>query len=366
MPGDVLRWGVLGSAKIAEIAFAPALRSVPGCVLTAVASRNEDRARAFAGVVGAARAYAPYEALLEDASVDCVYIALPNSMHSEWAVRALRAGKHVLCEKPMATTAAEAAAMADAADESGRLLMEGFMYRFHPRTGRVRQLIAAGAIGQVRTIRATYSFQLAAATDVRSSTVDADIRSQRHLGGGALYDVGSYCVNAIRFYSGKEPRRVVGWSSRDGHADVELRAGGILDFGDGTSGDFFCSMDTFGGGQVEVYGSEGKLSIPIAFRVRPTDPAPSVTIATREGSVVETFDHDDQYRLEIEAFVSALSGERPPLAVADSVANAAVLDALRESMARTERNGSGSGGAWVDVANHAGATERRSHGGAVR
>lgn len=341
--GD-LRWGILGAATIAKVAFAPAIRSATGSSLQAVASRDVVRARAFADEVGARQAYGSYEELLADPQIDIVYIPLPNAYHRDWTVRALEAGKHVLCEKPMGLSSAEVGAMVETSRRTGRLLVEGFMYRSHPRSVRVQALLREGVIGEVHLVRVAYSYRLAAAADVLASSVDADIRMSKAAGGGALFDVGAYCVNALRWYMHKEPARVVGWSDADA-GRVDMRFGGLLDFGDGSAGDFYCSMDTFGGGQVEIFGTDGMIAIPTAFRLRPSGPGPTVVVATPEATRTEDFPHLDQYDAEVVAFTDAVRGRRDPLvSLDDSLANARVLDALRRSV------GDGPGGRqWVDL-----------------
>jgi predicted dehydrogenase len=278
--------------------------------------------------------------------VEVVYIPLPNAQHLEWAVRALEAGKHVLCEKPMGLRSTEVEAMADAARRTGLLLTEGFMYRSHPRSVRVKDLLATGAIGTVHLVRASYAYRLAAASDVLRSSVEADIRTSKDAGGGALLDVGAYCINAIRWYMGKEPSRVSGWSY-GAEAGVDMRFGGQLDFGDGTVGSFYCSMDTFGGGQVEIFGTDGLIVIPSAFRLRASSSAPAITISTPDGTRTEDFPYLDQYELEVLAFTDAIGHRRETLvSLDDSLANARALDALRESVSTSAEGGRQS---WINL-----------------
>ncbi|GMV05118.1 MAG: hypothetical protein AMXMBFR53_13980, partial [Gemmatimonadota bacterium] len=227
-----LRWGVLGTANIGRAAVNPAIRASSNGELVAVASRDGERARAFAAEHAIPRALGSYEALVEDPEVDALYVPLPNSLHREWTVRAARAGKHVLCEKPLALTEAECREMAAVAEEHGTLLMEAFMYRFHPRTERVLALVREGALGPIRAIRSAFTFRL---------TRPDNIRLRPELGGGALMDVGCYCVNASRTLAGAEPAEVqaqANWT--EGGVDGELA--GILRFPDGLLAHFDCAL----------------------------------------------------------------------------------------------------------------------------
>ncbi|MCG6958224.1 MAG: Gfo/Idh/MocA family oxidoreductase, partial [Gemmatimonadetes bacterium] len=191
-----LRWGVMSTANIGRAAVNPAIQASTNGVLTVIASRDEARARAFAERASIPRWHGSYEALVDDPEVDALYIALPNSLHREWTIRAAEAGKHVLCEKPLALDAGECREMQAAADAHGVKLMEAFMYRFHPRTGKVLEMVRSGALGDLRTLRSAFTFRL---------TRPGNIRMDPDLGGGALMDVGCYCVNVSRTVVGGEP-----------------------------------------------------------------------------------------------------------------------------------------------------------------
>lgn len=332
MHNSPVKWGILGTAQIAKVAVAPAIKVSRNSELYAVASRSKERLQDFAEHFGPARRFTNYEDLLADPEVEAVYIPLPNAMHAEWVLKALDAGKHVLCEKPLALSQKEASKISERAKQTRRHVMEGFMYRFHPRLKRVHQLLAEGAIGEVRAINASYAFKLSEAADVRSGSYEDDIRLKPELGGGALLDLGSYCVNGIRWYMKAEPESAVGWAHRPEPHGVEMRTAGLLDFGSGRFAQFVCAMDTFGGGHMEILGSKGKLTLPIAFRLRPTaDPVPLVC-ETAEGINIEEYPYQDQYQAEIDEFVTSLRNDRAPaITLEDSVRNAQVLDALRRS-----------------------------------
>jgi D-xylose 1-dehydrogenase (NADP+, D-xylono-1,5-lactone-forming) len=329
--GEV-RWGVLGSAKITEAEVGPAMLRARRSRVVAVASRRLESARQLAAALGAERAFGSYEELLKDPDVDAVYIPLPNTMHKEWTLAALAAGKHVLCEKPMGMTGDEVREMIAAAERSGRVLMEGFMWRFHPRVARVRQLIADGVIGDVRLVRATYTFDLAAASDVRSGSVDDDIRLNPAMGGGALTDLGSYCVNGLRTYAGSRPVEVVSFRQGSPGREVETTISGEVLFENGVIGQFFAALDLPGGGHVEIVGTEGRIRMVNAFRIREVQGPFVVEVLRLDGELSETHEFQDQYELELEHFADmVLDGAEPVIPLEDSLDNALTLEAIRRA-----------------------------------
>jgi D-xylose 1-dehydrogenase (NADP+, D-xylono-1,5-lactone-forming) len=287
----------------------------------AVASRDPGRAEAYAREHGLARAHESYEALLADPEVDGVYISLPNSMHVEWALQAVEAGKHVLCEKPLTRRAEDAERAFEAAERAGRVLAEAFMYRHHPQTARVAELVSGGAIGELRALRAAFSFPLAGAENVR-------LRPE--LDGGALMDVGCYCVSGVRLLAG-EPERVHG-EQVAGPSGVDVTFAGTLRFPSDVVATFHASMALPGRQELEALGSEGTLLVQAPWRV---DFGGDVLL--RRGDRVERVDIPtaDAYRLELDDFAAAAAGERPPLLRrADTVAQARTIQALYESAER--------------------------------
>ncbi|MBV6522162.1 MAG: Inositol 2-dehydrogenase/D-chiro-inositol 3-dehydrogenase [Gemmatimonadaceae bacterium] len=227
-----IRWGVLSTANIGRHRVNPAIQSSRNGTLCAVASRDAGRARDFARDMRIPRHYGSYDALLADTDIDAVYIPLPNSMHRDWSRRAAEHGKHVLCEKPLALNAAECREMRVAASSNGTLLMEAFMYRFHPRSERLVHIARSGALGELRAIRSAFTFQL---------TRPGNIRLVPELGGGALMDVGCYCVNASRTIAGCEPlsvQAVATW----GPTGVDMELTGMLVFPGGLVSHFDCSL----------------------------------------------------------------------------------------------------------------------------
>jgi xylose dehydrogenase (NAD/NADP) len=316
----VLRWGVLGVANIAVRAVVPAIHDAANGRVVAIASRSTTRAEDAATRLGIARAHGSYEALLADPEVDAVYIPLPNSMHMEWTVRCAAAGKHVLCEKPLALTAADADAMVAACRRRGVVLAEAFMYRFHPRTLRAAQLVADGVVGDPRLVRATFTFA------VRSRD---NIRLRADLGGGSLYDVGCYAVNVSRLMLG-EPR-VVFASGQIGPTGVDEVLGGVLQFEGGRVALIDCALTLPRRQEYEVVGTEGRVVVPLAFLPGAADA--EIRLATGGEPSVITVAGVDQYRLMVEQFGQVvLHGAAPLLPPEDAVANLRVIEALLRSL----------------------------------
>jgi D-xylose 1-dehydrogenase (NADP+, D-xylono-1,5-lactone-forming) len=314
MGADVVRWGIVSTARINDKLLAGA-RQAAGVEVVAVGSRDRVRGEAFASEHGIGRVHGSYEGLLADPDVEAVYIPLPNSLHVPWSVRALEAGKHVLCEKPLARRAADASAAFDAADHAGRLLMEAFMWRYHPMT---QELVRrAGEIAPLRVVRAAFGFPLG--PDL------SNVRWQGALEGGALMDVGCYCVSALRLLAGGEPERAAGEAVAGGDG-VDARFAGVLQFPGGVLGTFDCGFDVPPRGEIEVVGEGGTLVA--------TDPwhglAPRLTFA-RPGEPPEEVPVTaaNPYRLELEDLSSAIRDGGPPrLGRDDAVGQARAIEAL--------------------------------------
>jgi predicted dehydrogenase len=324
MSDRILRWGILGTARINRRVIPP-LRVSEGNRLLAVASRTRERAAEHAREWGIERAHGSYEALLADPEVDVVYVPLPNHLHAEWAIKAARAGKHVLCEKPLALTVAEVDAMAQAAREAGVVLAEGFMYRHHPQTLAAKDLLDSGVIGQVRFVRGTFTFPL---------DRPKDVRWRPELGGGALWDVGCYPLSFTRFLLGQEPVEVFG-TAVVGATGIDETFAGQLVFPGGVLAQLDCGFRSPVRAELELAGTEGTI------RVRnPWQPAPELPILVSRGdqpAQAVPVEDKERFRLEIEDLASAiLHGTPPRVALAESRANVAALVALHES-ARTSR-----------------------------
>lgn len=325
-----LRWGILGASTIARVEVIPALMASPSNQLVAVASRDRQRAIALAHDLGA-RAVDSYAALLRDPDVEAIYLSLPNTLHAEWTIRALQAGKHVLCEKPLAPTLTEVQRMIATARATGRVLMEAFMYRCHPRHQRALSLVADGAVGAVRCVRATYTYRL--------DNAGSDIRGDPDLGGGALLDVGCYCVDAILALIAQEPVRVAANVLTRSERGVDLRTSGVLTFEDGCVGQFFCSLDTFGAAELDILGERGRLRLSHAFRLKPSSAPLELHIETPSGSSVESFPYANQYVAQAEAFAQSVRTGAPLVVpLADSERTAAVLTALADAGRATPTN----------------------------
>ena len=326
-PDRRLRWGILSTADIARRKWIPGVRRSPahrGEVI-AIASRDGGTAASVAEELGIERAHDSYEALLGDPDVDAVYIPLPNHLHLEWTLAAVRAGKHVLCEKPLALTAADAQVMVDAGRESGVLLMEAFMYRLHPSWQAVRDLIARGRIGRLQTIQSWFSYY---------NDDPRNIRNIRDAGGGALLDIGCYCVNLSRMLHGAEPERVEASIVRDPDSEVDVVTTALLVFPGGATASFTVSTRSESDQRVHVYGTDGHISVEIPFNIPPD--RPTHVFVTQGGDPpvapnVErlTFETADPYGVEADAFAAAvLDGVPLPTPPEDAVANLRVLERI--------------------------------------
>jgi predicted dehydrogenase len=319
-----LRWGVLSTADIAVAKVIPGMRRGERSEVLAIASRDGERAKAVAASLAIPRAYGSYEALLADPDIDAVYVPLPNHLHAEWSIAAARAGKHVLCEKPLALTAAEAQRIVDACRDAGVVLMEAFMYRQHPSWIAVRELIAAGRIGRLQAVDSWFSYY---------NDDPANIRNILDIGGGALYDIGCYCVNLSRMLFGEEPRRVAASVVRDPVMGVDITTSGLLEF-EGGQATFTSSMRLEPDQRVHIYGSEGRISIDIPFNIPPDRPTFISLAAGGDPPVapaIERFEFAvaDPYGAEADAFAAAvLDGAPVPVPPEDAVANLAVIERL--------------------------------------
>jgi predicted dehydrogenase len=323
-PVAELRWGILSTASIAREKVIPGIRGADRCRIVAIASRDAARASQVAREADIPTAHGSYEALLDDPEVDAVYIPLPNHLHAEWTIAAARAGKHVLCEKPLALTSHDAERMVEVADREGMRLMEAFMYRLHPSWAAVRELVASGRIGKLVAVQSWYSY---------FNDNPTNIRNIGEFGGGALFDIGCYCVNLSRMLFGGEPARVEASILRDPRSGVDIVTSGLLEFADGVA-TFACSIRAEDDQRVHVYGTDGRISIGIPFNIPPDRPTqifvthagqPPVNPATEP----ITFETADPYSVEAAAFAAAiLDGGPTPVPPQDAVANLRVIERL--------------------------------------
>jgi predicted dehydrogenase len=309
-------WGLLSTASI-NLPILAAAQACDRAEVTAVASRDSGRAKAYAREHGLDRAHGSYEALLEDPDIEAVYISLPNALHIPWTLRALEAGKHVLCEKPLSRRAEDVERAFDLAESLGLVLSEAFMYRHHPQTAKLAELVAEQAIGQLRVVRAAFSFPLAAERG------EDDTRFDPELDGGALMDVGSYCVNAMRLLAG-EPERVTSTQVLGPSAVDEVFAGTLSHAG-GVVGHFDCGFVLPRRSELEVIGEEGSLFVATPFQV--TSPG----IELRRAGDVEhvAVEPSDSYLLELENVSAAIRGEANLLlGREDAVGQSRTIEAL--------------------------------------
>ncbi len=320
-----VRWGVLSTANIAAKAVIPAIRDrAERGEVVAIASRTAARAEGAARLLGIPRAHGTYEDLVADPEVDAIYNPLPNHLHGEWTMRAADAGKHVLCEKPLARTAAEAREIVDHCEAAGVLLQEAFMYRFHPQWVRVHELATTGAIGDLRAVQVWFSY----------FNRDADnIRNRADMGGGALLDIGCYPISVARWLFGAEPDEIRGTVTVDPEFGVDVITSGLLRFGDGHLS-FTCSTQAEPHQRVDVIGTRGRIEVERPFN---PDPAQETRIHVTSGgeppsradTTTLVFEPADHYALMADAFAAAvLEGGPPPVPPSDAVANMTVIDAL--------------------------------------
>jgi predicted dehydrogenase len=296
-----LRWGIIGAGRIAP----RLVRAIGACdrgELVAVGSRDIARARAFADAYGIPTAHGSYEALLADTAVDVVYIALPNNLHAEWTIRALEAGKHVLCEKPLALTTAEVDAIAAAADRAGRIAVEAFMYLHHPQTIRAVELARSGALGRLELVAGSFSFYL---------THPGDPRVDPSMGGGSLWDVGCYPVSFARRIAGEEPDAVSAYARFD-ERGVDRTFIGQLHFPGGFMAQFDSGFAAPDRQRVEIVGGDASLVLDNPFLTAPDGPPPSVVL--RRGDETTRIDvaSIDQYGAEVEDLTAAILDGAPP------------------------------------------------------
>ena len=325
-----VNWGVLSVSKHYALRVHPAVKDGRWANFVAVASRSPEKARSASARFGIPRAYGSYEELLRDADIEAVYIPLPNNLHAVWIKKTADAGKHILCEKPFAMNTAEAVDAAEHARKKGVILMEAFMYRFHPQWLRVREIVENGEIGEIRSIHFQQSY----------ANRDPDnIRNRPETGGGAVYDIGSYAVSISRFVMGAEPKRVVSLIHRDPEFRTDTLSSGILDFG-GARALFTVGTAGWPGQGVDIRGTEGEIRVNLPVNMFPDVPA-EVEVTTRIASRKLALGPADQYALMFRAFGEAVRAGKPaPVAPGDAVANMKVLDALFAS----EKTGG-----WVPV-----------------
>jgi predicted dehydrogenase len=333
---EPVKFGIISTANIGMEKVTPAMQKSAGCDIQAIASRNLDSAKAAAEKLGIPKAYGSYEEMLADPEIEAVYNPLPNHLHVPLTLKAAEAGKHVLCEKPVAFNAQEAKKLVEARDKHGVIIAEAFMVRYHPQWIKARELVRSGAIGELRAIQGSFSYM---------NRDPADVRNQPETGGGALYDIGCYTIVTSRYIFGEEPKRVVSMIERDPDFQTDRLASALMEFPSGQAL-FVCSTQLVPYQRMQIFGTKGRIEVQIPFNALLDEPC---VIFQDDGSVLGdrsaqkiTFETANQYTLQGEAFARAVRGVAPlEFPIEDAVKNMAVIDAVFRS---------GETGGWVDVA----------------
>ncbi len=323
-----IRWGVISTARIGENAVIPAIQQSSNGFVAAVASRDLEKGRTFAERCHIPKVYGSYEELIADPEIDAIYIPLPNGLHGEWSIKCAEGGKHVLCEKPLANNAAEAAQMAEVFNKRGLQLAEAFMYRFHPQIQKAKLLVGSGAIGKVQLVRSSFSFMIRSEDDVRLNS---------ELVGGGLMDVGCYCVNIARYLIGEEPVEVRAFADFGERSGVDERLVGIMRFPGGAFVELDCGFRMDFVQYCEVRGTEGRIVLEAPFRpdavselaVRVWKRLPGPDQQAYEEIKIEM---PNQYTLMVEDFADALLHKRPlRFPIENSIAQMRAIDMLYAS-----------------------------------
>lgn len=319
---DKVKWGILSTAKIAREKVIPAMQRGKFCEITAIASRNAQQAQEVASRLDIPKAYDSYEALLNDADIDAVYIPLPNQMHVPWSIKAIEAGKHVLVEKPIGLSSNEAWQLLQIAQQKPQLkVMEAFMYRFHPQWQYAKKMVGEGNLGQLKTIQSLFSY---------FNADPKNIRNQEGFGGGGLMDIGCYCISLSRFLFGKEPERVFGKVEFDRNFNVDQLATAILDFTTGTSS-FTCSTQLTPYQRVNILGTDAGIEIEIPFNAPPDAPT-RAWLHAKSGREEIVFETADQYTIQGDLMSQAiLYNTEVPTPLEDAINNMKVIEAISAS-----------------------------------
>ncbi len=320
-------WGVLSTARIGTEKVIPAMQQGQVSRIAAIASRDKARGEAVARELGIPKAYGSYEELLADPSIEAIYNPLPNHLHVPWTIRAMEAGKHVLCEKPIALSAEEATTLIEARQRTGKLVAEAFMVRHHPQSQKAREIARSGRIGDVRAMQTYFSYLL---------TDPANVRNQPDIGGGGLYDIGCYAILTARYIFGAEPERVIATFDRDPMMGIDRVTSGLAEFPGGRQLSFICATQLVLGQRVQILGTTGRIEVPVPFNAPPNQATRLLVDDGRDvvgtGVEVETSAPCDQYTLQGDAFSRAVLGEAPlDWPIEDAVLTMRVIDAYFRS-----------------------------------
>ncbi|MEH7095756.1 Gfo/Idh/MocA family protein [Neobacillus vireti] len=327
---EKLRWGVLGCANIAIHSVIPAIKNSESSVVLAIASRSLEKARSTAAELGIERSYGSYDALLQDPDIDAVYIPLPNHLHKEWTIKAAKAGKHVLCEKPLALNQEEASEMVTACKEAGVKLGEAFMYRYHPRYERIKEILNSGEIGTIRGLHGSFTFNNAEDKD--------NVRYRAEWGGGSIYDVGCYPISAARLLLEQEPEAVTvqAFFSPE-HDNVDMMVTGLIEFPNQLGVTFMCGMWANFQNTLQIVGTKGKIDVSNAFIVN-SNLGGSFTVTVDGETRTEPVEEFNQYTLQVDEFAeSILAGTSLRFPSEDSIKNMKVIDACLLSAKNKQR-----------------------------
>jgi xylose dehydrogenase (NAD/NADP) len=325
-----LKWGVLGCANIAIHRVIPGIQASATGDVVAIASREAEKAQKTAEKCGIPKAYSSYEQLLKDPAIDAVYIPLPNHLHKEWTIKAAQAGKHVLCEKPIALNHQEVKQMVEASEQAGVLLAEAFMYRHHPRYAQIQTVLQSGEIGEIRGIHSNFTFH--------GEIEKSNVRYVQAMGGGSLYDIGVYPISAARMILVTEPEAatVHAYFSKQ-HDNVDMMASGMIEFPNQIALTFDCGMWAYYRNELEILGTKGRIIVPSAF-VDPQNENSFFHVTTQEGTRVVETPIVNQYALQADAFAYAIWGEKPlRFGAQDAIKNMLVLDACLQSARERRR-----------------------------
>ncbi len=333
---EPVKFGIISTANIGTEKVIPAMQKSAGCDIQAIASRNLDSAKAAAAKLGIPKAYGSYEEMLADPEIEAVYNPLPNHLHVPLSLKAAEAGKHVLCEKPVAFNAEGAKQLVEARDKYGVIIAEAFMVRYHPQWIKAREMVRGSAIGELRAIQGSFSYM---------NRDPSNVRNMADIGGGALYDIGCYPIVTSRYMFGEEPTRVVSMIERDPDFKTDRLASALLDFPSGQAL-FVCSTQLVPYQRMQIFGTTGRIEVQIPFNAPTEDPC---IIFQDDGSALDdssaqkiTLETANQYTLQGTAFARAVRGVEPlEFPIEDAVKNMAVIDAIFRS---------GETGGWVDVA----------------
>ena len=327
---EKIRWGIIGSANIAKGSVIPGIQQSETGEVVAIASRGLEKAKETAEQLNISKAYGSYEELLQDPEIEAVYIPLPNHLHKEWTIRAAEAGKHVLCEKPLAINADEAEEMVAACEKAGVVFAEAFMYRYHPRYKLINELIDSGEIGDIRGIHGTFTFN--------NANDSGNVRYKKEWGGGSLYDVGVYPISAARMILNEEPKAAtVHAFFSEKHDDVDMMASGILEFDKGVALTFDCGMWAAFRNELEILGTNGRIEVPSAFITHQNE-QDHIIVHTNDGKRELEVPYLNQYALQADAMGRSIrNGEALPFPSQDAVLNMKVIDACLTSVRERRR-----------------------------